>query len=151
MSVVVLIVVWIVLYLLPCDFLMDQSCCSERVVVTFHTVYFYVSVLVFFILRVYPHFVFQRLASLYVRLQPTYRFTYHPYSPPPKKSEREECWFLARGFSTLKMKATRSSETSVQFTRSTRRHIPEGGILHSHRCENLKSHKSERDEISNHY
>jgi hypothetical protein len=23
---------------------------------------------------------------------------------------------------------------------STRRHIPEDGILHSHRCENLKSH-----------
>jgi hypothetical protein len=27
------------------------------------------------------------------------------------------------------MEATRSSETSVQFTRSTRRHIPEDGIL----------------------
>jgi hypothetical protein len=33
-----------------------------------------------------------------------------------------------------------SSETSVQFTRSTRRHIPEDGILHSHRRENLKSY-----------
>jgi hypothetical protein len=33
----------------------------------------------------------------------------------------------------------RSSETSVH-TRSTRRHIPEDGILHSHRCENLKSY-----------
>jgi hypothetical protein len=43
-------------------------------------------------------------------------------------------------FSTLKMEATRSSETSVQFTRATRRHIPEDGILHSHRCENLKSY-----------
>jgi hypothetical protein len=43
-------------------------------------------------------------------------------------------------FSILKMGATRSSETSVQFTRSTRRHIPEDGILHSHRCENLKSY-----------
>jgi hypothetical protein len=41
--------------------------------------------------------------------------------------------------STLKMEATRSSETSVH-TRSTRRHIPEDGILHSHRCENLKSY-----------
>jgi hypothetical protein len=37
-------------------------------------------------------------------------------------------WFLARGFSTLKMEAIRSSETSVH-TRSTRRHIPEDGIL----------------------
>jgi hypothetical protein len=33
-------------------------------------------------------------------------------------------------FSTLKMEAIRSSETSVH-TRSTRRHIPEDGILHS--------------------
>jgi hypothetical protein len=41
-------------------------------------------------------------------------------------------------FSTLKMEAIRSSETSVH-TRSTRRHIPEDGILHSHRRENLKS------------
>jgi hypothetical protein len=34
----------------------------------------------------------------------------------------------------------RSSETSVQFTISTWRHIPEDGILHSHRCGNLKSY-----------
>jgi hypothetical protein len=42
-------------------------------------------------------------------------------------------------FSTMKMKATRSSETSFHTT-STRRHIPEDGILHSHRRENLKSY-----------
>jgi hypothetical protein len=40
-------------------------------------------------------------------------------------------------FSTLKIEAIYSSETSVH-TRSTRRHIPEDGILHSHRRENLK-------------
>jgi hypothetical protein len=40
-------------------------------------------------------------------------------------------------FSTLKMEAIRSSETSVHTT-STWRHIPEDGILHSHRCENFK-------------
>jgi hypothetical protein len=43
-------------------------------------------------------------------------------------------------FSTLKMVAIRSSEMWAH-TRSTRRHIPEEGILHSHRCENLKSYK----------
>jgi hypothetical protein len=40
-------------------------------------------------------------------------------------------------FSTLKIEAIRSSETSV-CTRSTWRHIPEDGILH--RCKNLKLH-----------
>jgi hypothetical protein len=34
-------------------------------------------------------------------------------------------------FSTLKMKAIRSSETSVHFTGSIRRHISEDGILHN--------------------
>jgi hypothetical protein len=43
-------------------------------------------------------------------------------------------------FPTLKMKAIGSSETSVH-TRSTQRHIQENGILHNHRCENLKSYK----------
>jgi hypothetical protein len=61
----------------------------------------------------------------------------------------EECRLLGYGahagfsradFSTLKMEAIRPSETSVH-TRSIRRHIPEEGILHSHRRENLKSYK----------
>jgi hypothetical protein len=43
-------------------------------------------------------------------------------------------------FSTLKMEAIRSSETSVH-TRPTQCHIPEDRILHSHRYENLKSYK----------
>jgi hypothetical protein len=50
-------------------------------------------------------------------------------------------WFLARGFFTLKMKTIRSSETSVH-TRSTLRHIPEDGISHSHRRENLRSYEN---------
>jgi hypothetical protein len=40
---------------------------------------------------------------------------------------------------TLMMEATCSFETSV-LIRTTRRHIPEDGILHSHRRENLRSH-----------
>jgi hypothetical protein len=47
--------------------------------------------------------------------------------------------FSLADFSTLKMEAIRSSETSVQ-TRATRHHIPEYGIIHSDRRENLKSY-----------
>jgi hypothetical protein len=43
----------------------------------------------------------------------------------------------SRILSTLKMEATHTSESSV-LTRSTRCHIPEYGILHSHRRENLE-------------
>jgi hypothetical protein len=38
-------------------------------------------------------------------------------------------------FSTLKLEVIRSFEMSV-YTKSTRRHIVENGILHSHRREN---------------
>jgi hypothetical protein len=43
-------------------------------------------------------------------------------------------------FSALKREAIRSYETSVH-TRSTRRHIPEDGVLHSHGRENLRSYE----------
>jgi hypothetical protein len=38
------------------------------------------------------------------------------------------------------MEAICSSETSVDFRLTMRRYIPEDGILHNHRCENLKSY-----------
>jgi hypothetical protein len=44
-------------------------------------------------------------------------------------------------FLTLKIEATCSYETSVDFQRTTRRYIPEDGTLHNHRCENLKSYE----------
>jgi hypothetical protein len=50
-------------------------------------------------------------------------------------------------FSTLKMDVIRFSKTSVR-ARSERRHIPEDGILHSHRRENLKSYKPEFKEYN---
>jgi hypothetical protein len=40
--------------------------------------------------------------------------------------------------SNLKMEATRFSETSVNFQRTTRCYIPEDRTLHIHHCENIK-------------
>jgi hypothetical protein len=45
--------------------------------------------------------------------------------------------------STLKMEAIYSSETSVETQQTTRRHITEHDTLHNHRCENLKSYKTD--------
>jgi hypothetical protein len=39
------------------------------------------------------------------------------------------------------MREARSSETSANIYQTTRRHIPEGSILHTERRENPKSHK----------
>jgi hypothetical protein len=41
---------------------------------------------------------------------------------------------------TLTMEAVLTSETSVYSSKATWRYIPEGSHLHTHRCENLKSH-----------
>jgi hypothetical protein len=41
---------------------------------------------------------------------------------------------------TLKMEATCSSGTSVDFQQTTPHYIPEDTIFHSHCCENLKSY-----------
>jgi hypothetical protein len=56
-------------------------------------------------------------------------------------SEEPGARFLARGFSTLKMEAIRSSETSVH-TRSSWRHIPEDGILNIQTVPHLFSYPS---------
>jgi hypothetical protein len=45
--------------------------------------------------------------------------------------------------STLKMAATCSSETSVDFKRTTRRYAPEDRALYNHCWENLKSYTSQ--------
>jgi hypothetical protein len=43
-----------------------------------------------------------------------------------------------RSLTALQIEARHSSETSI-LTRTTLRHIPEDGIFHSHRYDNLKS------------
>jgi hypothetical protein len=52
-------------------------------------------------------------------------------------------WYLAQIiFSTLKLEAICSSETSVDTQRTTRHYIPEDGTVYNHRCENLKSYNA---------
>jgi hypothetical protein len=54
------------------------------------------------------------------------------------KREAEDNTFL--DYSSLKMEAKYSSETSVEFQLTARRYIPEYSTPHNHRCENLKSY-----------
>jgi hypothetical protein len=60
--------------------------------------------------------------------------------PTPKQvASRALVYFLAYS-STLKKEAICSSETSVEFERTTQRYIPEDSTAHNHRCDNLKSY-----------
>jgi hypothetical protein len=85
------------------------------------------------------------LASTYVseeRIASTFRVEKSARLPSSLQPPAHAGSSLA-DFSTLKMEAIRSSETSVN-ARSTQRHIPEDGILHSHRCGSLKSYNTHK-------
>jgi hypothetical protein len=65
------------------------------------------------------------------------------------RNQRESRWQAELSFklvpcsassSTLKMETICSSETSVDFRRTTPRYIPEDSTLHNHLCENFKSY-----------
>jgi hypothetical protein len=51
--------------------------------------------------------------------------------------------FLAREFFYTEDRGDTPPNVGTQNLRPTRLHIPEDGILHSHRCENLKSYNWE--------
>jgi hypothetical protein len=60
-----------------------------------------------------------------------------------RRNQRESRWqaelvYCSAYFSTLRMEAICSSETSVDFQWNIRRSIPEDSTLNNHRCENLK-------------
>jgi hypothetical protein len=60
---------------------------------------------------------------------------------PSKKPAWKQVVSRSPYFSTLKMEAACSSETSVDIQRTTRRYIPEDRTLLNHGCENLRSYK----------
>jgi hypothetical protein len=59
--------------------------------------------------------------------------------------------FLLGLFLDPEMEAMSSSETSVDFQRTTWRYIPKESTLHSHRCENLKSYIQDDVLCTNNY
>jgi hypothetical protein len=67
-----------------------------------------------------------------VESQPTFRSN---TSLPPSGSKNMLCIATCL---TLMLEATCSSETSVDFQRTTRRYIPEDRTLHKPRCKNLR-------------
>jgi hypothetical protein len=78
--------------------------------------------------------------GVYILCEPTYRRNLSlPSSGQKSLLPSAHTSSPLSDFSTLKMEAIRFSETSVHI-RPTRRYIPEDGIFHSHRCENVKSY-----------
>jgi hypothetical protein len=73
-----------------------------------------------------------------VQNQPTFRRN----TSPPSSFTLVSCLAYS---STLKLEATRSSETSADFQRATRRYIPQHRTIHNHRCENLKCYMFTKD------
>jgi hypothetical protein len=66
--------------------------------------------------------------AVWILQEPTFRRNVFLRTVVQSVSKRLTLFSVAYFFSALKMEATRSSETSV-FTRCTRRHIPNDGIL----------------------
>jgi hypothetical protein len=62
--------------------------------------------------------------------------TFRRNMSPPSSGSRNKA---------LKMEAICSSETSVDFRRTTRRYVPEDSTLHNHRCENIRSYGTLHD------
>jgi hypothetical protein len=74
--------------------------------------------------------------------QPTFRMNMSPPLEGRRISQARQCFLLVSCLaysSTLNMRATCSSETSVDLQRTARRYILEDTTLHNHRCEKLKS------------
>jgi hypothetical protein len=72
--------------------------------------------------------------------QPMFRRNISPPSSELNKPSKIPAWKQVASSSTSKMEAIYSSETSVDFQRTTWRYIQEDCTLHNHGCENLKSY-----------
>jgi hypothetical protein len=83
--------------------------------------------------------------KIYQGLEGTYRLHLQGQRTSQARNQQPRlaaCFVLVSCFdysSTLKLGPICSSQTSVDFQRTTSPYIPEKRSLHSHRCENLKS------------
>jgi hypothetical protein len=77
--------------------------------------------------------------AVWLLLEQTFRRNVSPHHQGDKNRRAAILVPSSPNFITLMMGERRSSESSF-LTTATGRHIPEDGIHHSHRCENLKSY-----------